>query len=499
MLGTPLSSSARRSTREHKPAVPFDGADAHAAAMAPPPAKKRRGKRQDRGEVLKAKQETAIKVKQEPEDVKPTIARLVSPSDGPALYPVPPSFSSGLPNKRPWEAVDAGPSRGITNSYPEVKVERPEVKVKAERMGGNKQEAHPVSTLPRVKLEPLSPPPSARVKLEMQPEVKQERQPEVKQERQPQVKAEPLPTPPAAGSSQSRADGLPVAPLATSSKAKGKAKVKTPVDPAKERLARCPKTITDRFKRATSQRMFMLDREKVAEQPSPIERFKALGSTGNVYTVSIGQIPRCDCPDFLKGNMPCKHIIFVYIKALKVDVEDTVWYQKSLTTEEAVRIFAQAPPSLSGSVAVSDRAQQAYLRATGAISEDEVIEDMGGAGSKRKSAIGEDCPVCYEEMTEADDQSNKLVYDESIVGCGRPLHRECFTMWSATNRAKRNKVTCVWCRAPWEDDDHFNKGKGKATYSYSSDGHMNLADQAGMSRLRDVSTYYMGHRYLYKD
>jgi hypothetical protein len=94
-----------------------------------------------------------------------------------------------------------------------------------------------------------------------------------------------------------------------------------------------------------------------------------LGSTGNVYvrtrlqccpsqidhahasqTVLIGALPQCNCPDCLKGNVPCKHIIFVLyalphapayrvvgsadidysLKVLKVPESSTTWYQKGL-------------------------------------------------------------------------------------------------------------------------------------------------------------------------
>ncbi len=34
------------------------------------------------------------------------------------------------------------------------------------------------------------------------------------------------------------------------------------------------------------------------------ERFAVLGSTGNVYTVRVGVVPECDCPDFGKVRRP---------------------------------------------------------------------------------------------------------------------------------------------------------------------------------------------------
>ncbi|OCF55713.1 hypothetical protein L486_06464 [Kwoniella mangroviensis CBS 10435] len=300
----------------------------------------------------------------------------------------------------------------------------------------------------------------------------------------------------------------------TKSPAKAKEKkVKTEkvVDPKKARMARlrekCPKNIVDRYKRAISQRMFMIERERVGEGNFQYEQFKVLGSTGNVYTVNIGTIPRCDCPDNLKGNKPCKHIIFVFIKVLKVPDDSSIWFQMSLTPEEVDHVFNTSPPTPNGSVTVNVKVHKAYLHATGRGGEDEEVvtgidkEIKDGSDGKKMDAVGEDCPVCYEEMTQEDVDGKKLMYDETLTGCGKPLHTECFQMWAMTARSKGNDVTCVWCRSPWPTEDGgAGKGKGKASGpQYSSMGYLNMAAEAGMSRERDVSTYHWGHRYRNSD
>ncbi|WWD10062.1 hypothetical protein V865_008195 [Kwoniella europaea PYCC6329] len=300
----------------------------------------------------------------------------------------------------------------------------------------------------------------------------------------------------------------------TKSPAKGKekkVKVEKIVDPKKARMARlrekCPKNIVDRYKRAISQRMFMLERERVGDGNHQYEQFKVLGSTGNVYTVNIGTIPRCDCPDNLKGNKPCKHIIFVFIKVLKVPDDSSIWFQMSLTPEEVEQVFNTSPPTPNGSVTVNVKVHKAYLHATGRGGEDEEVvtgiakEIKDGSDGKKMDAVGEDCPVCYEEMAQEDVDGKKLVYDETLTGCGKPLHTECFNMWAMTATTKGNDVTCVWCRSPWPTEDGgAGKGKGKASGAqYSSMGYLNMAAEAGMSRERDVSTYHWGHRYRNSD
>ncbi|WWC61065.1 uncharacterized protein I303_103643 [Kwoniella dejecticola CBS 10117] len=302
-------------------------------------------------------------------------------------------------------------------------------------------------------------------------------------------------------------------PQASESKAKGKGKAKAekPGDAKKARLARtretCPAKIFERYKRAISQRLFMIDRQHTGGGETQKEQFKVLGSTGNVYTVDIGRAPKCDCPDYKMGNRPCKHVIFVFIKVLKVPDESSIWYQTSLTAEEVEVVFAAAPPTPHGSVTVNVQVHKAYLKATGQGGEDEEVitgvdkEIKDEAHGKRLDAVGEDCPVCYEEMTEDDVQGKKLTYDEGLTGCGKPLHTECFNMWAMTARNKGDTLTCVWCRSVWPSaESSTGKGKGKATGAqYSSWGYLNMAATVGISRQRDVSTYHWGHRYLNSD
>ena len=69
-------------------------------------------------------------------------------------------------------------------------------------------------------------------------------------------------------------------------------------------------------------------------------------------------------------------------------------------TAEVQDIFAAAPNSGAGFVAVSTKIKNAYLHATGAggqVEEKQVVEEVEkvqtGPGSKKIDCIGEDCPV----------------------------------------------------------------------------------------------------------
>lgn len=67
----------------------------------------------------------------------------------------------------------------------------------------------------------------------------------------------------------------------------------------------CPKSVREREERVRMQRFFCVARNRTGVHS---EEFQVLGSVGNVYTVTIDNIPRCSCPDGAKGNT-CKHIV----------------------------------------------------------------------------------------------------------------------------------------------------------------------------------------------
>ncbi|OLP84409.1 hypothetical protein AK812_SmicGene34728 [Symbiodinium microadriaticum] len=73
----------------------------------------------------------------------------------------------------------------------------------------------------------------------------------------------------------------------------------------------------DRIDRALEQRLYLLKLERHRAGAGGL--FHVLGSTGNVYTVNVGTKPSCDCPDFLKGRGPCKHILFIWLRVLQLE------------------------------------------------------------------------------------------------------------------------------------------------------------------------------------
>ncbi|KAF8834792.1 hypothetical protein BDN67DRAFT_914190 [Paxillus ammoniavirescens] len=258
---------------------------------------------------------------------------------------------------------------------------------------------------------------------------------------------------------------------------------------------KCPKNILDRVERVMSQRQvfFMIDRRRNNEELR--EEFSVLGSTGNVYTVTIGKTPSCSCPDATKGNH-CKHILFIFLKVLQVSQDSHVWYQKALLTSELAAIFADAPPAPNS--LAHQRVRDAYAQSTGQtlnVSATPSGSGSGGAsgsvsgatkGPRRQPTAEDDCPICYEGMHGV--AETRLEWCEA---CGNAVHKECFSEWA---KSSRNNLTCVFCRAPWVNLTSAGKGGSAGAGAAVSEGYLNLGALAGLSGERDTSTYHQGPR-----
>ncbi|OCH92261.1 hypothetical protein OBBRIDRAFT_886411 [Obba rivulosa] len=265
--------------------------------------------------------------------------------------------------------------------------------------------------------------------------------------------------------------------------AKRARKKKDPDTPQSEKRGaitrkKCPKNILERLDRVISQRFFLVDRRR--EGHALREEFSVLGSTGNVYTVVVDKKPSCNCPDALKGNH-CKHILFIFLKVLQVTQESGYWYQKALLTSELEDIFANAPPAPNS--ILNTRVREAYARATGKPVASSSATDV--TQKKRIPGAEDDCPICYENLHGA--KESELTFCQE---CGNAVHKECFQQWARKSAAN---LTCVFCRAKWVVAPAIGNG-GSSGAVRSSEGYVNLAGVAGLSPVRDTSSYYHGPR-----
>ncbi|KAI0394547.1 hypothetical protein F5Y17DRAFT_251150 [Xylariaceae sp. FL0594] len=247
-------------------------------------------------------------------------------------------------------------------------------------------------------------------------------------------------------------------------KSEAKKPRKSPKKQVEKRLRRfrssAPAAFSVIYQRATEQRFYVIERTRCGTVECPEEYINITGSTGNVYKVHIAELPSCDCPHARKGNQ-CKHVVYVLSRVLRARFD--LVYQLALVPSELREIFENAPAP---------------------------EQDGGGGGGKDKDRnrkeIEGDCPICFSPFESAED----TVYCRAT--CGQNMHTECFEMWAATGRkSARDTVTCPMCRSPWQGDEDMVK-KIKKKGKIGPDGYVNVADQLGISGVRDRSTYYHG-------
>jgi hypothetical protein len=199
--------------------------------------------------------------------------------------------------------------------------------------------------------------------------------------------------------------------------------------------------------------MFVIDRVRGGTADCPNEILTIAGTTGNLYTIKIGQVPSCSCPHALKGNQ-CKHIVYALVVVLRAPTE--LQYQLALLTTELQRIFASAPPIASSNAS-------------------------GSSTDKNRKPVEGDCPICFMTMEEGGEE---LVYCKTA--CGNNFHGDCFNHWAASKRAASACVTCPLCRTNWQSDaaDVSNVRNVAKTASRTSEGYVNVATELGLSGQR---------------
>ncbi|TPX11273.1 uncharacterized protein E0L32_001091 [Thyridium curvatum] len=242
-----------------------------------------------------------------------------------------------------------------------------------------------------------------------------------------------------------------------------------------------PQSFYEIFKRATTQRFYVLSRTRCGTQDCPEEMVEMAGSTGNIYYVCIAKQPSCDCPHARKGAQ-CKHLLYrasprppklqVMSRVLRAKFDYV--YQLALLSSELRDIFANAPPiAAEHTDAFADEADPS------------TTENSGG----HRKPLDDDCPICFNELVGAERET--LVWCRAA--CGQNMHKECLEMWAATKRKSStgiagSEVTCPLCRSVWQGDDEIVK-KINRTGHVNSEGYVNVADQLGISARRDTSTY----------
>ena len=298
--------------------------------------------------------------------------------------------------------------------------------------------------------------------------------------------------------------------------------MKTPhakAPPGEKRLKKyrptCSRGVRDRIARARTQRLFLVEPPTPPTATTGVgnrgdssrnclrRECTVLGSTGNIYKVSIGHLMHCTCPDHLKGNV-CKHILFVMLKVVGLPTTSPLVYQAALLSNELEDIFAILDQRMGrvgrggggdgGGVMANARVREAYqdmMSPTSKCPPTELCElndndneaEITLTGTTRRPIEEEDCPICFDSLSpDGDQKKEQIVFCRAV--CGYNFHKTCMTNWMTQSS------TCPNCRADWLGDNNAASTSTRDGVVMSSpEGYTNLGRLQGQRTTRDTSTY----------
>ncbi len=244
--------------------------------------------------------------------------------------------------------------------------------------------------------------------------------------------------------------------------------------------------VRERIARAHAHRLYLLHAAPRQEAPEGWRQsFAVLGATANVYDVVISRTPSCSCPDAARGNI-CKHRLFVLLRVLRRREDDPLLWQRALLEAEVRDLLSALPAAAAARDDVGDDAGDAGALAMEALRQ--AYRARTAAPAARRPLGGSDCGVCYEALLRDDDgaEAEAMAW---CASCGNATHAACFARWRAARAAQQQQrdgdaaallVTCVYCRAPWRQNDNSEEAASAAGGS------------AAYLSLRDVSAEHQG-------
>ncbi|KAJ1028760.1 hypothetical protein NDA16_001925 [Ustilago loliicola] len=201
---------------------------------------------------------------------------------------------------------------------------------------------------------------------------------------------------------------------------------------------------TKRISKAHLERMYLIHRFRKDEN-TLMETFDVSGSKGNVYKVTMARQVDCTCMDFKLRRQVCKHLLFVYIKVLRLPGSLPVYSSIRLSEAQIAQVFAEALQNPIAEVMARPELRRAWETAVGfqpSPSDAGHDELAAPVGRRLIPTEGDVCGVCYEDLEPGSVEGLEFC----LESCGRPIHTDCLETWFNTRGYAR---TCIWCRAKW--------------------------------------------------
>ncbi|KAI3942899.1 hypothetical protein MKW92_033287 [Papaver armeniacum] len=197
-----------------------------------------------------------------------------------------------------------------------------------------------------------------------------------------------------------------------------------PVDPNKKQALndRKPSLSGDRVRKALHESICLLHRSE--------GKFFVLAATGNVYTVTLSTTPvcRCNCPDSV---VPCKHILFVFLRVLGISQNDRRLCRKRLKPCQLADLL-KMPSSAETLASAYTRDRFRHLYTTAKVK-------VGLPPSIDKDVA---CAICHAKWHYLGD------YEMVKCGsCGDIGHKTCLVTYRRSRGVAVRK--CKSCRTNW--------------------------------------------------
>lgn len=254
---------------------------------------------------------------------------------------------------------------------------------------------------------------------------------------------------------------------------RAKSRKKEPKEKRKAKYRPIPsQAVLDRMERSRIHRLFLVNKKIEGNAI----KCAVMGANGNIYNCSIDTKPTCNCQDFLKrSNGPCKHLIFLFIRVLKVEEEDPRWWQKCLLQSELEGLLenAQVEASRNAQLFAEEAVISQYQR-TQAQKNKQVV---------RRPLVGE-CTVCYDNLIAVTGKRRPENLIDYCRTCGNNFHAACLTNWF---RAQNQKI-CPTCRVEMRKSEEIT---GKQDYLNLSQFSTTHERQLSLSEM-----YADTHRYI---
>ena len=192
--------------------------------------------------------------------------------------------------------------------------------------------------------------------------------------------------------------------------------------------------MSSRREKAFNEPIYLLNMKKPDNNSN--RQFNVMGTSGNKYKITIGNICVCTCPDFANGNL-CKHIYFILLRVMKITIAVKLKYKD----EQLQLMFHNIPHFIADDIAYNKNTQDEYKK--NFVSEMKIIEQK----------FDDICPICLDDIP-----NNNNNVDYCKYGCGKSVHKLCFNILTK-NMGTQN---CLFCRSKWsnnvvnEEDEEYD-------------------------------------------